>query len=95
MKKNDFVKLVAKELEIPQSDMKIIVNSIFDNISNIICSEDKVVIHGFWTFTSVDIKERKWSHPVTKESIIIKPLKRTKFKPSALLKNKLNKNGNN
>jgi len=90
MNKAEFVKHISKELDISQTEMKKIVNTIFDNISDIIISGEHLSLYWFWTFSSVQINERKWSDPKNQKPIIIKALKRTKFKPSVNLKRDLN-----
>ena len=68
------------------------IDNFFEAISNKISKTNKLKITNFGTFTVVTKKERIGRNPKTKVEAKILSRKVIKFKPSSLLKEKLNKN---
>ena len=66
------------------------VDDIFESIVLELIKENIIKISSFGTFVSMNKKERIGRNPKTKIEAIIKARKVIKFKPSILVKNKLN-----
>ena len=70
-----------------------IVDDFFETLISEIIKSSKIKISSFGTFIILNKKERIGRNPKTKIAAKIFPRKVVKFKPSSLLKEKLNKNG--
>ena len=87
MNKETFVKEVTNKIEgSTQKDIKIVVESVFETITEALVAGDKVAIPGFGTFEVVDRAARKGRNPKTGEEITIEASKSPKFKASKALK---------
>ena len=93
MKQSDFISKASKVLWKNKVVTKLIITKLFELLSDIMKDGENVTISWFWRFDSVVIGSRKGVNPKTLEPITIPKLTRVKFKPSMILKSKLNKNG--
>jgi len=69
-----------------------IIEDFFESIIVEIIRSNKIKISSFGTFSVLNKKERMGRNPKTKEDAKIKSRRVVKFKPSLLLKKKLNAN---
>ena len=96
LKKNftrrDLSNQIYKKLGFSKNLSSIIVDDFFETIINEVIKNNKVKISSFGTFSILNKKERVGRNPKTKVLAKITSRKVVKFKPSLLLKNKLNNN---
>ncbi len=86
--------LVYKELGISKAQASNFIDDIFEFISLQLEKKSKVRIANFGSFNIREKKERVGRNPKTKEEKIISSRVVVTFKPSKILKNKINKNIN-
>jgi DNA-binding protein HU-beta len=86
MHKNEFIKQLAKETNLPQKDVNQILKSFMDIVGRTLKDGDKVVLTGFGTFEMRTRSERPGVNPQTKERIIIPPTQTPGFTASNTLK---------
>ena len=70
-----------------------IVDNFFNELVNSLIKNNKVKISSFGTFSVLNKRERIGRNPKTKIEAKITSRKVVKFKPSIILKKKINKNG--
>ncbi len=91
MKKADFIKLVASDVSLTQSEVNKVVDATFRTIVSVLADgEDKITISGFGSFEFKDRAPRTGRHPVTGEPIPIKAKRALTFKMSDTLSQILN-----
>jgi len=83
--------LVYKELGISRAVASNFIDDIFDLISFELEKKNKVKIANFGTFNIREKKQRIGRNPKTKEDKVISGRTVITFKPSKILKNKINK----
>ncbi len=82
-------KRISNSINIPINESKEILDKFLNTIlSN--SSSKKIKIKNFGTFNYVNTVQRFGRNPKTKESYIIKPMKKLLFKSSSILKKILN-----
>jgi DNA-binding protein HU-beta len=86
MHKNEFIKLLAKESNLPQKDVNVLVRCFVDLVGRTLKDGDKVVLTGFGTFEMRTRSQRPGVNPQTKERIIIPPTQTPGFTASNTLK---------
>jgi len=96
MVKNNFTRKdlsnkIFKNLGFSKNMSSRIVDDIFNELVSRLCLTQSIKITSFGTFKTIDKKERIGRNPKTKESAIISARKVIKFKPSVLVKRKINK----
>ena len=94
--KIDIINKVSKNLSIPKEEIKIILESILDTVSDIICEEEylsRIEIRNFGVFEVKPTKAKpKARNPKTNEEIYVPPRRKVKYKPGKNIKTILNKN---
>jgi len=83
--------LVYKELGISKVEASNLIDDIFDLISIELEKKNKVKIANFGAFNIREKKQRIGRNPKTKEDKVISSRTVITFKPSKILKNKINK----
>ena len=87
MNKETFVKEVTNKIEgSTQKDIKIVVESVFETITEALVAGDKVAIPGFGTFEVADRAARKGRNPQTGEEMDIPASIAPKFSFSSSIK---------
>ncbi|MEM0476755.1 MAG: HU family DNA-binding protein [Candidatus Aenigmatarchaeota archaeon] len=86
MRKIDLIKRISSRTGIPQKDVTIIVNALFEEMKNAISNREKIEIREFGSFRVVKRKPKKGRIIKTGKEIIIPERLTVKFKPSKLLK---------
>jgi DNA-binding protein HU-beta len=86
MRKQDLVRVVAKESNLPESKAAPVVNALFDAIERALANGDEVAISGFGTFRVVDRPAREGRNPQTGQPMKIGPGRSPAFRPGAGLK---------
>ena len=90
--RKDLSNQIYKKLGFSKNLSSTIVDDFFETIINEVIKNNKVKISSFGTFSILNKKERVGRNPKTKVLAKITSRKVVKFKPSLLLKNKLNNN---
>ena len=93
--KQDIINKVSKKMNIHNDEVKVIFESILQTMSDIICEENylsRIEIRNFGVFEVKPTKAKpKARNPRTNEEIYVPAHKKTRFKPSKLIKNYLKK----
>lgn len=82
MNKNELIKRVSDETGLTRKDVRIVFNSIFENIEAELCSNGKVLITGFGTFETVVRTISDFGMKVADKRQVILPV----FRPGKNLK---------
>ena len=90
--RKDLANKINKSLGLSKSLSLQIIEDFFELITSEIIKTKKIKITSFGTFSVLDKKERIGRNPKTKVEAKILSRKTVKFKPSLILKNKMNKN---
>ena len=90
--RRDLSNQIYKKLGFSKNLSSTIVDDFFETIINEVIKNNKVKISSFGTFSILNKKERVGRNPKTKVLAKITSRKVVKFRPSLLLKNKLNNN---
>ena len=91
--RKDLSNKIYKNLGFSKNLSSKIVDDFFDTIISEIIKLNKIKISSFGTFTVLNKKERVGRNPKTKIETKIFSRKVVKFKPSLLIKKKINSNG--
>ena len=90
--RKDLAYKIFKNLGFSKSLSLKFVDDFFETLISGIIKSNKIKISSFGTFSVLNKKKRIGRNPKTKIEAIINPRKVVKFKPSILLKKKINKN---
>jgi len=91
MTKADLIEEVSRLAEVTRKDSEVIVETIFDSVVRALRAGDKIEIRGFGSFRTRQRKARVGRNPKTGEEVPILPRQVLVFKPSNVLKSKINK----
>tara|TARA_R100001015_G_C4634626_1_gene201513 strand:+ start:2461 stop:2736 length:276 start_codon:yes stop_codon:yes gene_type:complete len=90
----DRTKLIDKisfdNQKISRRESEIVVDLIFDEISEEIAKGGRVEIRGFGSFSLNETQDKRFVNPKTKKETIIKGKKKAYFKPAKELKSRIN-----
>ena len=89
--KKDLANKLHKRLGFSKNYSLELVGDFFDTIISELINKNIIKISSFGTFEVFNKKERVGRNPKTKKEFIISARKVVRFKPSLLVKNKLNK----
>ena len=81
---------VHQNLGFSKNISSMIIDDLFESLVSELIKENIIKISSFGTFESINKKERIGRNPKTKVEAIVSARKVIKFKPSILIKNKLN-----
>ena len=90
--RKDLVKKIFQNLGFSKNHSAKVVDNLFETIINEIINNNKVKISSFGTFSLLNKKERVGRNPKTRIETKIVARKVVKFKPSEIVKKKINKN---
>ena len=88
--KIDVVESIYEKLGMPKKDCVRIIESVFDIIKSEFAKGDHINISGFGKWTVKEKKKRRSRNPQTGESLMIEARRVVTFKPSYVLRNKVN-----
>ena len=88
--RKDLSNRIYQNLGFSRNFSSTIIDNFFEILIRELLKSNKVKISSFGTFKVINKKERIGRNPKTKVEAIIVPRKVVKFKPSALIKEKLN-----
>ncbi len=86
VKKNQLAQKLGEKFGVSKKQAAEWLDTLFDEITNVIKSGDKVNIAGFGIFRVADRKAREGRNPKTGETVHIKASKAPKFRASKVLK---------
>ena len=87
--KKDIVRQIAKKLNLPQADMKNVVQSVLDAIVDALAREGRLELREFGVFQVKLRAARKARNPKTNEEVIVPARKVVTFKPGKLMQEKV------
>ncbi len=90
MLKSDLIEKVSKELEMNHDMTQLVVNTIFDAMTEALAKGESIEIRGFGSFTVRHYPGREGRNPKTGESVTVAPRKKPFFKVGKELKNRVN-----
>ena len=91
MTKLDLINLLAERFEfLSLKDTKIIVDVVFDSMTEALAKGDRIDIRGFGSFTIKERIEREGRNPKTGESVQIPAKRKIHFKLGGELKDRIN-----
>ena len=88
--RKELSKKVHQNLGFSKNISSVIIDDLFESLSSELIKENIIKISSFGTFESINKKERIGRNPKTKVEAKISARKVIKFKPSLLVKNRLN-----
>jgi len=89
MNKKDLVERVSKKTKMTKKEVALIVDTVFEEMANVVQSNEKVVISNFGTFEKQERSGYMGVHPVTGEPIKIEDHTKISFKSSKRLRGML------
>ena len=96
MNKSDLFEIVGKKFKhLPSREVEKIIQKIFSSIVESLSSGKRVEIRGFGTFSIKNRKERVGRNPKTGVTATINARRVISFKPSKLMKERINKSEKN
>lgn len=90
MNKSDLVTQVSNHTALPKNTAEVVVNTVFNALTNALVEGDVVAIAGFGTFQVKSRDARKGRNPRTGEEITIAASKSPSFKAGKVLKDAVN-----
>ena len=94
MTKIDIVDKIYEKVGFPKKELVRVVDTVFDMIKETLQREDKLVVSGFGSFVIRNKRSRRGRNPQTGGSIEITPRRVLTFKPSQVLRARVNRPGN-
>ncbi len=88
--RSDIADAITAEFQVTKSEALDFIEEVLSEISKALVAEETVKITGFGTFFIRKKRERIGRNPKTNEPAIISAGRRVSFKPSQVLKNKIN-----
>ena len=88
--RKDLSNKIYQNLGFSKNYSSTIIDNFFETLTQELINSNRIKISSFGTFKIINKKERVGRNPKTKEKAIIVPRKVVRFKPSLLLKEKLN-----
>lgn len=88
--RKDLSNKIYQNLGFSKNYSSTIIDNFFETLIQELLKSNKIKISSFGTFRVINKKERIGRNPKTKEKAIIAPRKVVRFKPSLLVKEKLN-----
>lgn len=86
VKKDQLAKVVGDKLELSNKDGKVVVDTVFDSVLELLVNHDEVSLGSLGKLAKVERAARKGRNPQTGEEIEIASKVAPKFKPGKALK---------
>jgi integration host factor subunit beta len=90
MLKSDLVEKIAKDLKMNHDIAQLVVNNIFDSMTEALRRGESIEIRGFGSFSVRHYEAREGRNPKTGEQVTVPPRKKPFFKVGKELKNRVN-----
>ena len=92
MQKSDLLeKLNTQDISFSTSDSKIALDSLIDHLSNLLSEKQRIEIRGFGAFSVRERNPIRGRNPKSGKSIELESRSLIYFRPSKLIKNRINK----
>ena len=91
MTKNELVKEMAEKAGVSVADAQKCLDGFTSSVTDALKRKDKLTLVGFGTFETKDRAAREGRNPKTGVEAIISPRKVVVFRPSTILRKKINK----
>lgn len=92
MNKQQFAKEFSNQLDISEKDAVLIINTYNDIVTSALEQQERITMSGFGVFETRHRQARHGVNPQTKKAIKIPAAYQVNFRPSKILKEKVNKN---
>jgi len=89
MTKNDIALMIAKEMDIQQTEAKRVVQQVLDGIIEVLASEGRFELRNFGVFEVKIRKPRKARNPRTGVEVMVPERKTITFKPGLIMQQKV------
>ena len=87
MTKSELIQAIASSLQhLPARDVEVVVNTMFDSMTNALQGGDRIEIRGFGSFSVRNRRSRQGRNPKTGEEIPITARRVVTFRPGQKLK---------
>ena len=90
MTKNDIALRIAKRLDMPQTDVKRIVQMMFDGIVEVLVTEGRIELRDFGVYTVKTRKPKKARNPKTGEQVMVPARKAVTFRAGKFMEDRVN-----
>ena len=91
MNKTELVAAIAEKAALTKKDAELVVNTVFESVTEALGAGEKVQIFGFGSFDVKQRAARVGRHPRTKKAMKIPAYKVASFSPARALKDTVNK----
>ncbi len=91
MNRSQLIDVVKQRTDFTKKDIEVVVNAVFDSMSEALVAGEKVAISEFGTFTVKHRSERKGRNPKTQEELIVPASKIPGFRPFKTLREAVDK----
>ena len=88
--KANLIETLTEEFDLPKSDSKIAVEALLEIIKRTLESGEDVMISGFGKFEVKEKESRRGRNPQTGNDLMLDARRVVRFKPSGVLREKLN-----
>ena len=91
MTKSEFIeKLIVKSPDLPSTDVTLVVNNLFEQISYALEQGERIEVRGFGSFSIRRLEARQARNPKTGEAVKVQPRSSVHFKPGLELRDRVN-----
>ena len=90
MLKSDLIEKLSKELKMNHDIIQLVINTVFDAMTDALVKGENIEIRGFGSFTVRHYPGREGRNPKTGETVTVAPRKKPFFKVGKELKNRVN-----
>jgi DNA-binding protein HU-beta len=90
MNKKEMIQELSEKMKLSQAETKVLLDSTFDVLAEILAKGKTVNIHKFGTFSVTKLEKRKGFNPLINKWMMLPPKLRTRFKVSDILKERVN-----
>ena len=90
MDRKSFIDIVSERIDAPKETVSQLIDAFRDILSEKCSESDSVALPSFGTFEPRKMMERIAIHPASGKRLLVPPKITLSFKPSAILKQKLN-----
>ena len=90
MLKSDLIEKIAKDLKMNHDIAQLVVNNVFDSMTEALSKGESIEIRGFGSFSVRHYPAREGRNPKSGETVAVPPRKKPFFKVGKELKNRVN-----
>ena len=90
MTKADLINLIAEKAHLQHKQAEVVVNMVFDMMSEALKKDDRIEIRGFGSFVNRSYGSYQGRNPKTGQEVPITPRRVLVFRPSNIMKDRIN-----